>query len=233
LNPAVWGRNRFPPLDRRSAALAATFPTVGILLLNGYWNGPLYAASPKAFWLVDVLTHLIIPGALLLYIGARYAIKPADYGMRRSGYGSGEFLGLCLLTSIILWLAYRPVAVVVGYLLWSEPVEFTYSNALPEHTISKLAVGFYFSITAAVFEEIMYRGLPYLYLEQSVPRKFVVPVYTASSAALFGLAHWENGLHEVVAAFSFGCVACILYARIRTLIPLVVAHFLIDMQVYW
>jgi membrane protease YdiL (CAAX protease family) len=200
--------------------------------LNGTWNGPLYAASPPAFWLLDAFTHVVLPAGLLIWLAHSHGITPMQYGLRMPRHGITDFVGLTCLATVILWLCYRPVAAFFGNLLGSEAESFTYLEAMPAQFGARLIIGVYFSASAALFEEIMYRGLPYLYLEGYVARRSLTAVYTGCSAVLFGMAHWENGLHEVVATFSLGCAACVFYAKTRTLLPLLMAHFLIDIVMY-
>jgi membrane protease YdiL (CAAX protease family) len=220
-------------VDRNTAILAATFPTVGILLLNGYWNGPLYRTSPTAFWVLDVLTHVMIPAAMVLLLARRYRVRPADYGLCAvAKYGYADYLVLSVICTLLYWLSYQPVSTFFGRLLLSEPAMFTYFNAIPEHPVSRLLVGVYFSLSAAVFEEIMYRGLPWVYFKGSLRPKALVPVYVLVSATLFGFAHWENGVHELIGTFSLGVVACLIYSKTRNLWPLVTAHFLIDIEAF-
>ncbi len=125
-------------------------------------------------------------------------------------------------------MSYRPVSAFFGTLLLSEPSQFTYFNAIPQYPAGRFLVGLYFSGTAALFEEVMYRGLPWVYFKATVAPRFLVPTYVVASSCLFGFAHWENGIHEVIATSSLGVVACLTFAKTRTLWPLVVAHFLID-----
>jgi len=210
--------------------LLAMFPTIGLLLLNGLWNGPLYRASPGIFWIADVVTHVVIPAVMLIILMKYCRITPADYGLAAPHNGLGEMLGLVVFATGLYWISYKPVAAFFGHLLLSEPSPLTYVDVIPEQPLAKMAVALYFSSSAAVFEEIMYRGLPLLYATRVLPRTRVAVSYTFVSAILFGLAHWENGVHEVIGTATLGVVACAMYLKTRTLWPLIGAHFLIDMM---
>lgn len=218
---------------KRTAILATAFPTVGILLLNGYWNGPLYRAWPAAFWALDFTTHVAIPVTLLVLLMRRYGVTPNEYGLAPIPHNQlVDFFALSAITTFLYWLSYQPVAVFFGKLLISEPSLFTYFNAIPEQPVPRLLVGLYFSLSAALFEEIMYRGLPWLYCKMCLPTRVLVPCYVATSATLFGFAHWENGFHEVIGTGCLGVVGCLIFAKTRTLWPLIVAHFLIDIVAF-
>ncbi len=82
--------------------LVAMFPTAGILLLNGYLNGPLYRASPPAFWALDFLTHLVVPAALLTLLSRRYRVAPAEYGLGSIGtVDLVDFFALSIITTFL------------------------------------------------------------------------------------------------------------------------------------
>ena len=118
------------------------FPTVGILLLNGYWNGPLYRASATAFWVLDVVTHVAIPAALVLLLARCYRIVPVEYG--RFPIASGafvDFFALSVISTFLYWLSYRPVSLFFGNLLLSDPSMFLYFDAIPEHPARRFLVG--------------------------------------------------------------------------------------------
>lgn len=212
----------------RAALLVAAFPTIGVLLLNGFWNEPLYRASPMAFWIADVLTHVILPASMLTWLALRYDLWPRDYGFTPWLGRQADLLGLTLLATALFWVSYKPVAAFFGHLLLSEGAAVTYVDVMPGSPLARLLVAVYFSVSAAVFEEIMYRGLPHAYCM----RGFAAArpgLYVLLSAALFGMAHWENGLHEILGTGCLGLLACALYLKIQTLWPLIGAHFIVDM----
>lgn len=211
----------------RAAILLAVFPTIGVLLLNGYWNGPLYHASAPGFWLADVATHVAVPVLMLGWLALRHDLRPRDYGLQRWRGGVGELLGLGLLALGLFWVSYKPVATFFGHLLQSEGAAVTYLDVMPTAPAARFLVALYFSLSAAVFEEIMYRGLPYVYFMRGWQADRP-GLYLFSGALLFGMAHWENGMHEIIGTGCLGLFACALYLKIRTLWPLIGAHFVID-----
>lgn len=199
-------------IDQRTAILIGLFPTVGLLLLNGFWTGPLFQYSPVAYWMIDVLSHLIIP-ALALYLLAKfYRVYPRDYGFgaQAGAIRTVDLIGLTLIVGVMFWISYVPVSATLGRLLGSDLSSFTYFNVMPEAGAERVIVAVYFSVSAGSFEEIMYRALPWLYFSLLTPKRTSVTAYALISSILFGFAHWENGLHEVFATFVLGFVACVL-----------------------
>lgn len=212
----------------RTAILVAAFPTIGVLLLNGFWNEPLYRASTTAFWLADGVSHVVVPALMLIWLAVRHDLKPRDYGLARWRGERGELFGLTFLAVGLFWVSYKPVATFFGHLLQSEGVPVTYADVMPTQASARLFVAVYFSLSAAVFEEVMYRGLPHLYFMRGWGAARP-GLYLLCSTVLFGMAHWENGVHEIFGTACLGLFACALYLKIRTLWPLIGAHFVVNM----
>ena len=91
----------------------------------------------------------------------------------------------------------------------------------------------YFAATAAFVEEIYYRGLTWRLLEGCYSPGLRKLVYVLGGSCFFAAIHWENGSPELIATYVYGMAACVWYLRLRTLWPLVLAHFTIDLWVYW
>jgi len=203
-------------------------------LINGVYNGALATASPWLFWLLDVLGWLVLPSTILYYIYRYYGIGIRDYGLTKltTPYQRREIFNWSFLATFILSIYYFAF----GWLAWefiaAPTTSFSYGGMVPEGDARYVAI-FYLAITAAVFEEIFFRGLIWRLVYSSATPYNKAVVYIAISSILFGLVHWENGIPEVLAAMIFGIVACILYLRLRNLLPLIFAHFVIDMVNFW
>jgi len=203
-------------------------------MLNGLYNPTLAEASPWLFWSVDILSWIIVPAVILYYIYRYYGISLRDYGICNltSASQRREMISWSFLATFILSIYYFAF----GWLAWefiAPPTStFSYGGMVPEGGARYVAI-FYLAITAAVFEEIFFRGLIWrLVYSSAIPYNKAV-IYTVISSILFGLVHWENGAPEVFAATVFGVVACVLYLRLRNLMPLIIAHFIIDMINFW
>ena len=203
-------------------------------LINGVYNSLLARSSFMLFWLMDIIGWIILPSTILYYLYRYYGIRLHDYGLFPPGstYQRREILIWSLIATAILslyyfsfgWLAWRLIDVV--------PTSFSYGDMVPNGNMRYVAI-FYLAITAAVFEEIFYRGLIWRLVYSSRIRYNKMFIYVIVSSSFFGLVHWENGLPEVVAAIIFGIVACVLYLRWHNLLPLMVAHFFIDIVNFW
>lgn len=204
-------------------------------MINGVYNGALAKMEPWLFWLVDVLGWIVLPSVILYYIYRYYGISLRDYGFTKltSSNQRREIISWSFLATFILSIYYFSF----GWLAWefiAAPTSpaFSYGGMVPEGDTRYIAI-FYLAATAAVFEEIFFRGLIWrLVYSSSTPYNKAV-VYVAVSSILFGLIHWENGVPEIFASMVFGIVACVLYLRLRNLTPLIIAHFVIDMVNFW
>ena len=112
----------------------------------------------------------------------------------------------------------------------------TYSNAyfsLIPSGVLKLPVILYMSITAAVVEEIIYRGLLLILLKDYIDKNGGKLLYILASAILFSSVHWENGVPDLAQTFVLGLLSAMLYLKLRNLLPFIFAHFIGDMVSFW
>lgn len=75
----------------------------------------------------------------------------------------------------------------------------------------------------AFCEELVFRGFLYALFKRLGPMAIVV-----LSSLAFGLAHWCLGLHAVLITGLIGAVLMAAYVRIRSIYPLILAHFLVN-----
>lgn len=203
-------------------------------MVNGIYNATLAQTSPWLFWLVDMLGWIVLPSVILFYVYRYYGVGLADYGLKKftSALQRREIINWSFLATFILSIYYFSFGWLAREFIEVSPSLFSYGAMVPEGNAHYIAI-FYLAITAAVFEEVFFRGLIWRLVYSSTTRYNKAIVYVVVSSVLFGLVHWENGLAEVFSAMVFGFVACILYLRLHNLIPLIVAHFFIDMVNFW
>ncbi|MCK4743675.1 MAG: CPBP family intramembrane metalloprotease [Sulfuriflexus sp.] len=203
-------------------------------MINGVYNGALAQISPWLFWIVDVLGWIVLPSVILFYIYRYYGIGLADYGLKKFASASQrrEIINWSFLATFILSIYYFSFGWLAREFVGVSSSLFSYAGMVPEGNAHYFAI-FYLAITAAVFEEVFFRGLIWRLVYSSTTPYNKAIVYVAVSSVLFGLVHWENGLAEVFSAMVFGLVACVLYLRLHNLIPLIVAHFFIDIVNFW
>jgi len=203
-------------------------------MINGVYNSVVADMSPWLFWALDILGWIALPSVILFYLYRYYGISLHDYGLAKltSSYQRREMINWSFLATFILSIYYFAF----GWLAWrfiDTPVNtFSYGSMVPEGNARYVAI-LYLAITASVFEEIFFRGLIWRLVYSSTIKYNKPVIYVAISSVLFGLVHWENGLPEVISAIVFGVVACVLYLRLRNLLPLMAAHFFIDMVNFW
>ena len=77
----------------------------------------------------------------------------------------------------------------------------------------------------AVCEELVFRGYLFALLRRYTRNAAVIVI---AAALAFGLIHWSGGMHRIVATGVIGAIFMMLYLRVRSLHPLILAHFLIN-----
>ena len=228
-------RDTHTALPQPEVIACAMFPIVALSLANALYKSALMTQAPVLYWLQDGLTFVFFPlaGAALL---ARVAsCRPADYGFKRIDTATAlfEISALSMLALAMFALSYG-FGLRLGASLWpGEGTNHALPGLLPAGIASRVLVVFYLSVTAGVVEEAVYRGLPWLYLQQRCTPRWRVPVYVLASAFVFSFIHSEQGLHAVLATFLLGVVWALLYTRIQNLWPFVMAHILVDVWSFW
>lgn len=207
--------------------------------VNGFYKQQLFEISPIVFWLQDIFNFIILPSSVLYFFYAKLNFKPSDYGFIKTSQINplSEVLGSTIFTAIILGAVYLIVNFVAHHFLnkygYQYPL-FNYSSSAPEG-ILKLAVVLYFAASAAIVEEIIYRAIPYTLIMQSnhIKQKHQKIFFVMATSIVFSIIHWESGFHELLSTFSFGLVAALFYLSYKNIWPLIGAHFLVDMYVFW
>jgi membrane protease YdiL (CAAX protease family) len=218
---------RSPSLNALSAVFLAT---LAAFLSIGYFRSDLYEYSPALYWAFDTLKFVVIPAAALVFLARRYGIRPRDYGLRRPGEGESwtQLAVLTIFLALILMLAYQVswyIALIVLRPDWMAP----FYKDINATGLLRIPVTIYLAVTAGVAEEILFRALPLLYLERRLGSRLRAFHFVLGSALLFAAIHWRNGTHEVVATFAYGLLAAAVYYRLRDLLPLILAHVVIDL----
>jgi len=198
-------------------------------LVNSAWRSP---DAKVLFWLADLSQFVILPVAIVILLARKFKIGPPDYGftsIQKSGASAFNLITLAWVT-LLLFAAYE----LTSRYLWlyghfTRP-EVVYRHFIPSG-VARPYVTVYFALTAALVEEMVYRGLFWRALA-GLSSRYRVGLYIIGSSMLFAAIHWENGWPEVIAAGVFGIGACVIYLRIHTLWPLVFAHFVSDLRVF-
>jgi membrane protease YdiL (CAAX protease family) len=251
--PAIPGN---PAYVRRAGGLllACLLPYYALAIVDGFFL-PQLARNAGAFAAYDLAKFLLLPCAILLILRHRLRLGVAALCLigRGSDYRGWELAVLTFWWSGFLYVVYvlgEPLVTIPLGLLLALPhgalalvfdlppldlqfgAQFTYTAALPDDALLRAAVVLFFSASAGVVEEIFFRGL----LRQAVAALLgptAVKTYIIGSALLFGLAHWEQGSVGLFRAIAFGIAAAILYLKLDDLRPLILAHALIDLYIFW
>lgn len=203
-------------------------------LADGLYKGSLYQWSTVAFWFVDVTKFVLLPGAVLWCLARFGGVRPRDFGLRwprtpdeRNALLGGAFLA-CFVLVPVYFLAQEWI-----WRVWPHSApEFTYELALPRTSVLRWLVIGYYAITAGVVEEIVFRGLPWTWAVRFGDTRAIRWTWVAVTSVLFGLAHWENGASDALAAIVFGVGAATIYLKLRSLWPLILAHVVADVIAY-
>ena len=215
---------------RSNAILAGSGIMIALSIADGAFKSSLYMLSPLAFWIFDVTKFVILPATILWLLYRYFQVKPTEYGIAGAAEGQAwwEFIGLVVFLALILYVVYLVAWSLSPKTLWPTPTQHFYQAILPQG-ILHFPVAIYYAVTAGVTEEIIFRGLPLLYLKERYGKSFSRAGYVVVTSILFGAAHWENGSREVGAAFFFGVFSSLLYLQLRELWPLIGAHALTDL----
>jgi membrane protease YdiL (CAAX protease family) len=202
-------------------------------LVNGWYVEPAYRASPPLFWALDIAQFVVVPAASCWLLWRFAGVAPAHYGLSRI-VQHHPLHELVVYTAVI-------AAFVAGYglarilalfapLLWAGH-SFSYQAAIPGGVAAVAALA-YFAFSAGLAEEVVFRGLPALYLGARLSPAAFAWVYPLASAAAFAAIHWEQGSREFVATFLLGLGAGWLYMKIRNLWPFVFGHTYTDVAAF-
>ena len=194
-------------------------------VVNGFYKEPLFNISKYAFWAQDFIHFVLLPIVILLYLYKRCNLHPKQYGLIKPGklYPLPELVGASLFTAFILYITYisvygvsLKVATSYGYI---KPY-FSYHSVIPEGILN-LPVVIYLALTAAVVEEIIFRGIPYKLIFENKQIRNKKSVYILITSFLFAVIHWESGYPNAISAFVFGLLAAWLYHVYKNLWPLI------------
>jgi membrane protease YdiL (CAAX protease family) len=209
------------------------FLPVVILMFDGLYKNLLH--SDVLIFFFDALTFVVIPLICLLYAKNSLSINPDSYGLIfrgvRNNFGIRRniFLDIMICTVILFFI---DRSVVVLFLNTIGPSAHSGPHGIEsfiKDSEYKIIWIFYLAITAAVVEEIYFRGLLHTFvMNLSMRKKTGVFLYIFLSGVLFGAIHWEKGAYLVASAVVFGVAAALFYLEYRYLTPLIVAHFFID-----
>lgn len=222
-------------LERRTAILIAIFPVLALGLLNDLYLRAAYAFGLEWFYLIDFLQWVVTPLCVWTFVLKPWGIAVKDFGFafRVPGKRPLAFAGELGFAAVLLWISYELVRSIAYRFLWRYAESIGFQDAIPQSFPWNAMVILYFASSAALIEEGVFRGLFWAYFSSLSPRYCPKFWYVAVTSLLFASAHSEQGPHGVIAAFSFGIAASLLYLQLRNLWPLIFGHFIIDVMAFW
>lgn len=209
--------------DRWIVGIAAT-PVVFASFISTLVFPGVYKDGDQ-FWTFDLLIFVALPLAALCAAHMFTNIRPSDYGVvSPTAVIAREQKLLQLAAASGAFLLFVPLVQLSALVL--PPPD---SSAEARGYMSELLAGpyavlasIYLSFSAAVSEEIFFRGiLAYVILGQDDSDRVL---YVVLSSALFGLSHFNQGWHVVIAAGLLGVATTLIYLKWRNVWYLIAAH---------
>lgn len=196
--------------------------------------------NARSRYYIHSIIGLWVPAIFILLLAAFTDLTYGDIGLTWPTINT-ETLGP-VVTYTVLGIACLYLLVILYYLIgyhYSPKIRKSivqakemelekagFSEILPT-TEKEKRLWNYVSITAAITEEIIYRGFLIFALAYLFPNVSIWLIILMASL-LFGLAHTYQGLSGVIRTTVFGLIFSILYMGLESIIPLMVLHFLID-----
>ena len=241
-------------LQAGRCVLFLLLPYYALAIGDGFFM-PELVRSTWAFVAYDIAKFIALPGAMLYYLRRRLLLGFTELCFigRGSEYRGWELAVLTFWWAGFLYLVFLlgeplvmiPLGLLLAPLHWALSLlvelpeldlqfasHFGYNMALPDNAMLRVVVALFFSVTAGVVEEIFFRGL-FRQMVSALLGPAAVKTYIFGSALIFGLAHWEQGSVGLYRATAFGLAAAILYLKLGDLRPLILAHALIDLYIFW
>jgi len=201
--------------------------------INGFFILELHKYNPALFWLYDLFQFVLLPLILLVILSKYFNLKPSDYGIIISKTtGNKKSLILVTIYCTILLQLFSFVSYEATKAFFPAISNKNYHSVIPTGILEIPAI-LYMSVSAAIVEEIIYRGLPLIILKNIINDNKLEIVYIFITALVFASVHWENNLADIVSSFVYGVIAATLYLQYKNLIPIIFAHFTIDLATFW
>jgi membrane protease YdiL (CAAX protease family) len=210
----------------QACALALSAPFLVVNLLDGFTK-PALAVWPRLFWTYDVTKWVLLPAVTLFAMRVWCGTRPADFGLHGPAprWSPAQLSGLTVLFAALAmsYFAFQ----FLGARVLPSGGSFDLAALLPEGA-ARLPAVLYLCTTAALIEELFYRGVLREAMAPAGAGLGQATAYVVASSTLFGASHFEGGAVEVFATGLYGVVAALFALRVRNLWPLIVGHFAID-----
>lgn len=190
------------------------------------------------FWLFDFFAFVVVPTILFVFLknGWPLSLKPPLWSFNppfKPFQNFPRIITLSVLTFFLIVIVHG-ASIRLGISIQMNfpdifPVLYSYTGKLTQAGNARTILVIYLALTAGIVEEYFFRGISKNVIEDYWTKSKVVYVFTSS--LLFASVHWAGGLANTVNTFFIGILCAIVYLRIKTLVPLIIAHAFFDWTV--
>lgn len=203
--------------DTRPLLLALAL-LAGPYYLNDFAN--IYISDWRLWLVIDYAIMKPLPLLLIVYLVRRNIVPASAFPLYPTSAANFAltFALTTLVGTIIDQNGYALIATWPGYSRLGAMPQITspFWNWI-DLTLGLLAVG--------VVEELIFRGYLLYVLRRYLANNSAI---VAISAIIFGLIHWSQGGHAVLITALIGAVFMIAFLLSRSLLPVILAHFVIN-----
>ena len=194
--------------------------------LNDLYLIPLTRSGNLALlWGLDVVFFCLIPATTLLVLFRRGYMRPAQIGLREWPDGAGWMMaiGAALAAHVVMTLNLEP------FLHAELCCRMCGSYPFPAAGLAKWGTIFYAALSAAVLEEIIFRGILINRLRLYLRQPWVIVII---AAAVFALIHWCLGPGKLVSTFLMGILSILIYLRRGRLSEAMISHLIFNILAF-
>jgi len=190
---------------------------IAALLMMGIAFGLIFvpfAKFPVKFIIITVLALLFA----YLQDGSLRGLNFKRLGIREVAIT----IALYIVLELLMDFAIQPLA----SKLFNEPADYSAFDFVKGHSAAYFKYLLYMWLSAAIGEEVLFRGFMTLQLQKLFGgRKLFIVLITA---VLFSLPHLYQGISGLVMTFLFGLVFGFIYMRFKNIWINIIVHGLID-----
>ncbi len=184
----------------------------------------------SAFWIADFFCFVVFPFVVAKSLGM-LSLPSFGFGHKRVGNRStGEFLFCVLITYLCLIIATKIGSFLGDKVAIAYPDNFkalySYASKIPNQQMLRFLVMVYFAATAAVVEEVVYRGLLSHAVGKYILPKWQMIAFILISTISFGIIHIGTGISNTASAIFAGLVLSIAFTKTKDIRVTIAAHAL-------
>ncbi|MGQ9843754.1 MAG: CPBP family intramembrane glutamic endopeptidase [Spirochaetota bacterium] len=195
------------------------------LLLNDLYLPLVPKSAIKLNLVLDVLVYIGWQSTLLYvaYQAGWFSWGSLGINLKHAGQW---FKGIVLFACVFTAYTALTIALLYAKKHYGISVDSFWYFSLPQwKPLYVFLYVLYLSITAGIYEEIIYRGIAIHQIKTLTSNIFILVL---SSTLLFVAIHWSMGPGTWIEAGLWGALWAYLYIETNSLLPIMIAHFLYD-----